>query len=151
MEETIKRHGVDGSQLIFEVSESQEMGSPHSARKFIQGLRKLGCRFALDDFGTGFASISHLKHLPVDLVKIEGSFVSELAENEVDQTMVLSITQMAHALNLKVIAEHVASDRSFAWLKECGVDFLQGNYLGEPRRLNEIDFVQLLDAAPKAA
>jgi len=149
--DTIQRHGVDGAQIIFEVTETHEMGSLHSARKFIQGLRKLGCRFALDDFGTGFSSISHLKHLPVDMVKIEGSFVSELAENEVDQTMVMSITQMAHAMNLKVIAEQVDSDRAFAWLKECGVDFLQGHYFGEPRRLNEIDFTLLTSALAAAA
>lgn len=144
IEQSIQKHGVPGKQLVFEVTETMEIGSLHSARKFIQSLRKLGCRFALDDFGTGFSSISHLKHLPVDLVKIEGGFIAQLADSEVDQTVVLSITQMSHALNLKVIAEQVDSDRSFAWLKECGIDFLQGHYLGEPRRLEEIDFQQLL-------
>lgn len=144
IEQIIQRHGVDGRQLVFEVTETMEIGSLHSARKFIQSLRKLGCRFALDDFGTGFSSISHLKHLPVDLLKIEGSFVSSLADSEVDQTVVLSITQMAHALGMRVIAEGVDTDRSFAWLKECGVDFLQGHYLGEPRRLEELDFQQLV-------
>lgn len=145
IEGAIERHGIDGRQLVFEVTETQEIGSLHSARRFIQTLRKLGCRFALDDFGTGFSSISHLKHLPVDLLKIEGSFIESLAESEVDQTVVLSLTQMAHALGLKVIAESVDSDRSFAWLKESGVDFLQGHYLGEPRRLDEVDFAGLLD------
>jgi diguanylate cyclase (GGDEF)-like protein/PAS domain S-box-containing protein len=143
IELAIQTHGIDGQQLVFEVTETMEIGSLHSARKFIQSLRKLGCRFALDDFGTGFSSISHLKHLPVDLLKIEGGFITGLADSEVDQTVVLSITQMAHALGMKVIAECVDTDRSFAWLKESGVDFLQGHYLGEPRRLEEVDFQAL--------
>lgn len=77
--------GVPPSKLIFEVTETSEIGSLHSARKFMQGLRRRGVRFALDDFGTGFSSISHLKHLPVDFVKIEGSFITDLSESSRDQ------------------------------------------------------------------
>lgn len=141
IEETLKASGVAGNKLIFEVTETREIGSLHSARKYIQTLRKLGCRFALDDFGTGFSSISHLKHLPVDFVKIEGSFIAGLSESETDRTMVSSIVGLAHALGLKVIAEHVASGTSLRWLKNCGMDYVQGHYLGEPKPLSEINFM----------
>ena len=145
--EDILRENADialGSRLIFEVTETREIGSLHSARRAIQGLRKLGCRFALDDFGTGYSSISHLKHLPVDFVKIEGSFIAALSESETDRTMVRSISDLAHALGLRVIAEHVDSEVGFQWLKRCGIDFSQGHFHGTPRPLVEIDFAEVL-------
>jgi len=144
MEEMIRAHPGVGARLIFEVTETREIGSLHSARRAIQTLRKLGARFALDDFGTGFSSFSHLKHLPVDFVKIEGSFIANLSDSETDRTMVASITALAHALGLKVIAEHVASGASLRWLKGCGVDYSQGHYLGEPKAVLELDWVALL-------
>ena len=144
MEEMLRAHPDVGARLIFEVTETREIGSLHSARRAIQTLRKLGARFALDDFGAGFSSFSHLKHLPVDFVKIEGSFIANLSESETDRTMVASITSLAHALGLKVIAEHVASGASLRWLKGCGVDYSQGHYLGEPKAVLELDWVALL-------
>jgi EAL domain-containing protein (putative c-di-GMP-specific phosphodiesterase class I) len=145
IEELIQDHPGVGSRIIFEVTETREIGSLHSARRAIQTLRNLGCKFALDDFGTGFSSISHLKHLPVDFVKIEGSFIMGLSESVTDQTMVSSITSLAHALNLKVIAEHVATGANLRWLQSCGVDYSQGHYLGEPKSVDEIDWKALLN------
>ena len=145
--EDILREDADialGSRIIFEVTETREIGSLHSARRAIQGLRKLGCRFALDDFGTGYSSISHLKHLPVDFVKIEGSFIAALSESETDRTMVRSISDLAHALGLRVIAEHVESEISFQWVKRCGIDFSQGHFHGTPRPLLDVDFREVL-------
>lgn len=144
IEHLVSGSGVDPSRLVFEVTETSEIGSLHSARKFMQALRKLGCRFALDDFGTGFSSFSHLKHLPVDFVKIEGSFIAELGDSPTDQTMVHSIIDMAHSLQLQVIAEHVDSDATVGWLQRCGCDFGQGHFLGEPRPLGEVDLAALL-------
>jgi diguanylate cyclase (GGDEF)-like protein/PAS domain S-box-containing protein len=144
MEELVRANPGVGERIIFEVTETREIGSLHAARRAIQTLRKLGCRFALDDFGTGFSSFSHLKHLPVDFVKIEGSFIAGLSESETDRTMVASITSLAHALGLKVIAEHVATGASLRWLKGCGVDYSQGHYLGEPKAVLELDWVALL-------
>ncbi|MBK8070402.1 MAG: EAL domain-containing protein [Rhodanobacteraceae bacterium] len=138
------------SRLIFEVTETSEIDSLHSVRKFMQSLRKQGVRFALDDFGTGFSSISHLKHLPVDFVKIEGSLVSDVTESSRDRTMVSSMIALAHALELKVIAEHVDSPHTLSWLADCGADFAQGHFLGEPVRLDEIEF-QVLNAPTASA
>lgn len=144
IEALIEGSGIPGSRLIFEVTETAEIGSLHSARKFIQDLRRHGCRFALDDFGTGFSSMSHLKHLPVDFVKIEGSFISDLAESEIDQKVVGSMIAMAHSLKLKVIAEHVASEEIHDWVQRCGADYAQGHWLGEPRALSEVNLPALV-------
>ncbi len=140
IEEQIRASGVDPARIIFELTETAEIASMHSARRFVLTLKSLGCRFALDDFGTGFSSISHLKHLPVDFVKLEGSLISDLQESDRDRTMVSAITSLAHSLGLQVIAEHVDSEGSLEWLKGCGVDYVQGHFLGEPAALAETDF-----------
>jgi EAL domain-containing protein (putative c-di-GMP-specific phosphodiesterase class I) len=113
-------------------------------RRFIKTMQGLGCRFALDDFGTGFSSLSHLRHLPVDFVKIEGSFVEGMNASELDYTMVSSITSLAKSLRMKVIAEHVDSFETLTALRRCDVDYVQGNYLGEPRPLAELDLAEVL-------
>lgn len=150
IEQMISGSGVQANRLIFEVTETSEIGSLHAARKFMQGLRKVGVRFALDDFGTGFSSISHLKHLPVDFVKIEGSLITDLGESSRDRTMVASMVSLAHALDLGVIAEHVDSLHTLKWLADCGADHAQGHFLGEPVKLEEIDFKALSTKATLA-
>ncbi len=140
IEAAIKSSGVQARQLVFEITETSELTSLHTARKFISALKKLGCRFALDDFGTGFSSFTHLRHLPVDFVKIEGSFVEGMAGSDLDRKMVGSITQLAQSLTLKVIGEHVDSFATLQALRASGAEYAQGNYLGEPRPLRSIDF-----------
>lgn len=136
--------GLPAGGLVFEVTETSEIDSLHSARRFVQSLRKRGVRFALDDFGTGFSSISHLKHLPVDFVKIEGSLVSDLGESSRDRTMVSSMVSLAHALELKVIAEHVDGAHTLRMVGECGADYAQGHLLGEPIIPEDIDLASLV-------
>ena len=133
--------------LVFEITETSEMQSLHNVRRFIQTMKGLGCRFALDDFGTGFSSFTHLRHLPVDFVKIEGSFVEGMAGSDLDYKMVQSITALAKSLQMRVIAEHVDSFRTLSALRDCGVDLVQGHYLGAPRPLAEVDFAATLTRA----
>lgn len=142
IEEQIKASGVDPGRIIFEVTETSEIASLHSARRFIQTLKNIGVRFALDDFGTGFSSISHLKHLPVDFVKLEGSLITDLEESDRDKTMISSLVGLAHALDLQVIAEHVDTATSLSWLRDCGVDYVQGHFLGEPRAIEQTEFLR---------
>ena len=146
IEAAIKSFDVPPHQLVFEITETSELTSLHVARRFISELKKLGCRFALDDFGTGFSSFTHLRHLPVDFVKIEGSFVEGMAGSELDRKMVSSITQLAQSLQLRVIGEHVDSFVTLSALRESGAEFAQGNFLGEPRPLRAIDFGALFPA-----
>lgn len=143
IEAAIRSSGVPARQLVFEITETSELTSLHSARKFISALKKLGCRFALDDFGTGFSSFTHLRHLPVDFVKVEGSFVQGMSGSELDRKMVGSITQLAQSLKLRVIGEHVDSFATLEALRLSGADYAQGNYLGEPRPLRSVDFAAL--------
>ncbi len=140
VEEAVRSAGALAKRLIFEITETSQLVSVQRARAFISEMKKLGCRFALDDFGTGFSSFTHLRHLPVDLVKIEGSFVEGMVGSELDRKMVASITQLAHSFRLKVVGEHVNSFLTLAALRESGSDYAQGHYLGEPRQLAEIDF-----------
>jgi diguanylate cyclase (GGDEF)-like protein/PAS domain S-box-containing protein len=140
IEAAIRASGVPPRQLVFEITETSELTSLHVARRFISELKKLGCRFALDDFGTGFSSFTHLRHLPVDFVKIEGSFVEGMAASELDRKMVSSITQLAQSLKLRVIGEHVDSFATLAALRASGAEYAQGNFIGEPRPLRALDF-----------
>jgi EAL domain-containing protein (putative c-di-GMP-specific phosphodiesterase class I) len=93
----------------------------------------MGCQFALDDFGAGFSSFAYLKNLPVDKLKIDGAFVQGMAQSQIDQAMVQSMNQVAHALGKQTIAEYVEDAATLELLRGYGVDYAQGNYLGKPR------------------
>jgi diguanylate cyclase (GGDEF)-like protein/PAS domain S-box-containing protein len=140
IENTFASHRVAAKRFIFEVSETGEIAQLHNARRFMIQLKQLGARFALDDFGSGQNSISHLKWLPIDLVKVNGEFVANKSGAEVDRAMALSLTQMAHSLKLGVIAERVDSPKSITWLRAAKVDYIQGNVLGAATKLEDIDF-----------
>lgn len=92
----------------------------------------MGCQFALDDFGTGFCSFAYLKNLPVDKLKIDGAFVQSLDTSKVDRAMVQSMNQIAHALGKQTVAEFVQNEKTLDILRDYGVDFAQGHYLGKP-------------------
>ena len=129
----LKETGLDPALLTFEITETAAIANLGAATKFIGALKDIGCQFALDDFGSGFSSFTYLKHLPVDKLKIDGSFVQGMATASVDQAMVQSMNQVAHALGKVTIAEYVESAETLQLLKEYGVDFAQGNFIGKPR------------------
>lgn len=146
----LESHDVDPSRIVFEITETSAIGNVNTARRFIQALKRIGVRFALDDFGTGFSSFSHLKHLPVDFIKIDGMFVETMTESDIDHTMVKSINDIAHSLKLRTIAEHVDRNDTLRAVARCGVDFVQGNYLGEPVSIKDVDFHALIQKQKKA-
>ncbi len=129
---TLEDLHLDPGCLIFEITERSAIHNLEAARRFIAELKNLGCRFALDDFGSGFSSFSHLKHLPVDMVKIDGSFVQDIAHDPIDWAMVRSMNDIAHSLGRRTVAECVENAATLRMLKECGVDFVQGEYLAVP-------------------
>lgn len=131
----IKETGLDPSSITFEITETAAIANLNAASRFIEALRDIGCRFALDDFGSGFCSFTYLKHLPVDTLKIDGSFVQGLAHAPVDQAMVQSMNQVAHALGKQTIAESVENEETLLLLKEFGVDYAQGHFMGRPSSL----------------
>ncbi len=129
----LDRSAIDPRQLIFEITETAAIADLDAAREFIIDLKRLGCRFALDDFGAGFSSLSALRRLPVDYLKIDGSFIRNLAEDPINQALVRSIVQMARALKKQTIAEFVTSAETLAILRGLGVNLVQGYYVGMPR------------------
>ncbi|MCO6412777.1 MAG: EAL domain-containing protein [Thiogranum sp.] len=133
IKELLDDSNIDPSRVCFEITETAAIAKLSAAEKFISALKTMGCQFALDDFGAGFSSFAYLKHLPVDKLKIDGAFVQGLADSQVDQAMVQSMNQVAHALGKQTIAEYVENPRTLELLRSYGVDYAQGNYIGKPR------------------
>ena len=125
-------HRVPPEMICFEVTETSAIADLPSAKGFIQALKKLGCRFSLDDFGTGMASFSYLKNLPVDLIKIDGSFVTGMLNSKIDRAMVEAIVHIARVMGKSTVAEFVESDEVLEALREIGVDYAQGYGIGKP-------------------
>lgn len=124
--------GLDPTSLTFEITETAAIANITAAKTFIASLKDMGCQFALDDFGSGFCSFAYLKNLPVDKLKIDGSFVQSLDISNIDRAMVQSMNQIAHALGKQTIAEFVQNKKTLDLLKTYGVDYAQGHYLGKP-------------------
>jgi EAL domain-containing protein (putative c-di-GMP-specific phosphodiesterase class I) len=123
---------VDPSLVTFEITETKAVTNLDAARELINQLRGLGCRFALDDFGCGFSSFTHLKHLDVDFLKIDGSFIQGLLDDPVDRAVITAINNIAHSVGKRTVAEYVDRPEVLAALHACGVDYVQGYYIGRP-------------------
>lgn len=136
IQESIKHYQLNPNSIVFEITESSAIYNIESAQKLIQDLTWIGCKFALDDFGSGYCSFSHLKNLPVDYIKIDGTFIQELLRDKMDLAIVKSITEISHALGKKTIAEFVENAEVLLKLKECGVDYVQGYYIAKPSVLD---------------
>jgi diguanylate cyclase (GGDEF)-like protein len=133
--ERLRRSSFPSERLCFEITETSAVRDLGRAQRFIDQLRAIGCRFALDDFGTGFCSFSYLRSLDVDYFKIDGSFVREMDTSPLAAAVVRSITQIAHVLHKRTIAEHTENEQSIAVLTKLGVDFGQGYAIDRPQPL----------------
>jgi diguanylate cyclase (GGDEF)-like protein len=133
--ERLRDSMVDAAKICFELDERSVMENLPGVRHFMKELRILGCRFALDNFGTGYSSFSYLKMLPLDFLKIDGSFVRELTRNTADQEMARAINGVAHALGIKSIAVCAESREIVDVLRVLGVDYAQGYWVSMPRAL----------------
>lgn len=131
----VDRFDVDPEHLTIEITETAAVGNLTVARRFADGIRELGCQVALDDFGTGNTPLGFLTKLPVDLVKIDGSFVHGLPDSEPLQAVVQGLVQMCRKLGILTAAECVQDDATLDLLREYGVDFAQGFHIGEPVQL----------------
>jgi diguanylate cyclase (GGDEF)-like protein len=132
-------NGVPARCLKVEITESAMMENAEDTAEQLRAIKALGVRIAIDDFGTGFSSLSHLKMLPVDEMKIDRSFVGDLAGNKHSQTIVASIIRLAHELQLAVVAEGVEDESALLHLRGLGCDFAQGYYFDRPRPAAQIE------------
>jgi EAL domain-containing protein (putative c-di-GMP-specific phosphodiesterase class I) len=118
--------------ICFEVTETAVIHNYNQAMRFITEMKERGCRFALDDFGSGVSSFSYLKRLPVDYLKIDGSFVRNILTDSADHAIVAAITQVGRTMGTKTIAECAETEAIVDLLEELGVDYAQGYALGHP-------------------
>ncbi len=137
IEHYLRQAQVPPGSMVFEITETSAIEKMDVARNFIQALRQRQWRFALDDFGTGFSSFSQLKHLPVDIVKIDGQFVQDLVTDPINQHIVIAINEIAHLYGMETVAEYVENADTLKLLRECKVDHAQGYYISRP--LTNID------------
>jgi len=127
--------GLPPAKVCFEITETAAIANLPGAMRFMEVLRRIGCRFALDDFGSGLSSFAYLKSLPVDFLKIDGVFVKDIIEDPIDRELVRSINEIGHVMGKRTIAEFVESSEILAALGEIGVDYAQGYELGKPTLL----------------
>ena len=134
----LETSAVSKQKLCFEVTETAAIANLCLATEFIHSLRDVGCHFALDDFGSGLSSFAYLRNLPVDMVKIDGAFIRNIANNDTDRMMVKSICDIASLMDKQTTAEYVETAESFKIVQGIGVDFVQGFHLGKPAPLEQL-------------
>lgn len=132
IERALSTHDVPAASITFEVTETLAIVDFEFAASVLQGLRNLGCRIGLDDFGTGQSSLSYLRRLPVDFIKIDKSFVDAVDVDDQSCAIVEAVLGMAHALGLEIVAEGVERPTQLSILNSLGCDFGQGFLLGPP-------------------
>ncbi|MEJ2692213.1 MAG: EAL domain-containing protein, partial [Candidatus Thiodiazotropha sp.] len=151
LKERIYASPLHTRRLGFEITETALVGDISDTAVFIEEIRKLGCSFSLDDFGSGYASFSYLKDFPVNFVKIDGVFVREILSKPADLAMINTITEIAHFMDKRVIAEYVSDAGIAQALTEIGVDYGQGYYFDKPRPLREVLAEIVKETAEKAS
>jgi EAL domain-containing protein (putative c-di-GMP-specific phosphodiesterase class I) len=133
IEREVREAGIEPSRITFEITETAACEQLDSAIEFIQKIRQLGCNVSLDDFGVGFSSFSYLKHLRADILKIDGSFIRDIHNNNADQLFVKALVDVARGMGMRTTAEFVENEQVFDRVRSLGVDYVQGFYLGKPQ------------------
>ena len=128
---------VTAERICFEITETAAVENMEQALKFMNRMKEMGCRFALDDFGSGLSSFAYLRNFPVDFLKIDGSFVREIANDPISHSIVASIKDVGHATGKKIIAEFVENDEILEKLNDMGIDYAQGFGIARPGALPE--------------
>ncbi|MDJ0940185.1 MAG: EAL domain-containing protein [Woeseiaceae bacterium] len=130
--DALDRSGVAPASICFEVTERAILANVQHAQRFIEVLHGIGCEFSLDDFGSGLGSFSSLKHLPIDYLKIDGTYTRNLQSDQVNQEMVAAMIKLARTMEFRIVAEQVEHQEDFDWLRDIGIDFIQGHFVDAP-------------------
>ncbi len=137
IETLIKQFDITPQNICFEITETAAIKNLQNAKQLINQLKEIGCQFALDDFGSGLSSFQYLKNLPVDYLKIDGSFVRDMVNNTIDHAMVAAINEVGHVMGIKTIAEYVENEQIINKLKQLNVDYAQGYAISPPQPLTD--------------
>ena len=138
IQDELANTGIDTSNIVFEITETGAIKNIASAVKFLTELRNLGFKTALDDFGVGYSSFSYLKDFPVDYIKIDGSFIDGLLDDKLKQAIVKSMTDVAHAIKIKTVAEFIEDQATLEFLAKIGIDYGQGYHIGKPEIMRDM-------------
>ena len=125
--------------ICFEITETAAISNLSRVVHFMQALKKLGCKFSLDDFGSGLSSFTYLKNLPVDYLKIDGQFIRNVVDDNVDESMVKAISEVGHAMGIETIAERVETKQVLEKLGALGIEFAQGYYIARPTSVQSFE------------
>ena len=131
----LRRYQLPAGLLCFEVTETTAISNLSAAAELMQELKEMGCRFALDDFGTGMSSFAYLKYLPVDVLKIAGMFVKDMASDPMDYAIIDAINKIAHILGMHTVAEEVEDAETLAKVAALGIDCAQGYFIAAPEAI----------------
>jgi diguanylate cyclase (GGDEF)-like protein/PAS domain S-box-containing protein len=132
IERCIEQFGVAPGTMVFEITETAVAGDEDAARAFVEGLHRLGCKVALDDFGTGYGTLTYLKQLPVDHLKLDIEFVRDLVQSQASRHVVEAVIALARDFHLETVGEGVEDAATLELLRELGVDYAQGFHLAGP-------------------
>jgi EAL domain-containing protein (putative c-di-GMP-specific phosphodiesterase class I) len=134
----IEEHAIPADSLVLEITEDSFLSDPHRTRELLVDLREHGVQVSIDDYGTGFSSLTYLRNLPVQELKIDRSLVRNVAEDHRSREIVASTIQLAHALDMRIVAEGVENAADLAALDAMGIDTVQGYHLARPMPAGEV-------------
>ncbi len=138
VDRALRRTGADPEYLMFEITENLILADPQKARETVTALRLRGIRISLDDYGTGYSSLAYLRQLPFDELKLDKSFVTSLGHDPTAATFVSTARELAHALNLRLVAEGIESAHVWDIARRAGCDIGQGHHFSKPLPGDEI-------------
>ncbi len=137
--QVVESYEFPREKICFEITESSAIQNLRDAQEFVDELRTLGCKLALDDFGTGFSSFGYLKHLAVDYLKIDGSFVRDIISDRFDRAMVSAINNIGKEMDIEIIAEYAENSSILKTLREMNVDYAQGHAIAKPLPIYKLE------------
>lgn len=139
----IDRTGVNPSNIVLEITESFAINDIDRVLEIIKGLKKLGPKIALDDFGTGYSSLNYIKQLPLDIIKVDKTFIDGIVDDEYAQAFIRLIVELSNTIDTKIVVEGVESQEQYELLKSLGVNYIQGYYFGKPVKASEFEIMNL--------